>query len=167
MVTKEEIKRYIYDGDKDNELYLLFTRSRYLVFRAREKELQRYQLTPEQAQVLMVVHTMEGRATPAELSRILLRQPHSVSALINRMQSKGLVKKVKDLERKNMVRVTLTKKGEQAYEVTCKRGPIHRILGSLDEGEREDFQQCLDKIMEKARNELGLDRDELPSSEVY
>jgi len=167
MTTQDQVLEYISDGDKDNELYLLFTRSRYLVFRAREKELQRYQLTPEQAQVLLVVHEMEGKATPAELSRLLLRQPHSVSALINRMQEKGLVKKVKDLERKNMVRVTLTKKGEEAYRLTCKRGPIHRIMGSLNESERERFQECLDKIMEKAKAELGMDRDDLPPSEVY
>jgi len=167
MLTYSKNDHFVSDGDSDHELYIQFSRARYLTFRAREKELQRYQLTPEQAQVLTVVHAMNGKATPAELSRILLRQPHSVSALINRMQSKGLVKKVKDLERRNMIRVLLTPKGKQAYELTCKRGPIHRILGSLAEEERERFQQCLDKIMEKARDELGLDRDTLPSSDVY
>ena len=167
MITRKWIDKYYSDGDPDHELYLLFTKARYLTFRAREKELQRYELSPEQAQVLLVVHEMEGRVTPAELSRLLLRQPHSVSALINRMQEKGLVKKVKDLERRNMVRVTLTKKGEEAYWLTCKRGPIHRIMGSLNESERESFQECLDKIMEKAKAELGMDRDNLPSSEVF
>jgi len=165
MITYDKSNNYISDGDVDYELYLLFSRAQYLTFRAREKELQRYKLTPEQAQILCSVQTMNGRAPPAALSRVLLRHPHSISAIIERMEQKGLVRKVKDLARKNLVRVVLTEQGENAYEVTAKRGPIHRIIGNLDEREREHFQQCLEKILEKARIELGMDRDKLPASE--
>lgn len=167
MITYEKLSNLVSDGDSDHELYLLFSKARYLTFRAREKELQRYRLTPEQAQMLFTVKTLNGRTTPTELSRVLLRQPHTVSALVERMEQKGLVKKFKDLGRKNLVRVVLTEQGEKAYEVTAKRGPIHRIMSSLNDMEREYFQQCLEKIMQKARAELGMDRDKLPSSEEY
>jgi len=40
-------------------------------------------------------------------------------------------------------------------------------MGSLNDTEREYFQQCLEKKMQKARAELGMDRDKLPSSEEY
>jgi len=167
MITYNNSNDYVSDGDKDHELYLLFSNARYLTFQAREKELQRYRLTPEQAQVLFTIKTLSGRATPAELSRVLLRQPHTVSALVERMEQKGLVKKFKDLGRKNLVRVVLTEQGEKAYEVTAKRGPIHRILGNLTEEEREYFQRSLGKILEKARMELGMGHDKLPASEEH
>jgi DNA-binding MarR family transcriptional regulator len=161
---KESIK-YFSDEDEFHNLYQVFDRARYLTFRAREKELQRYGLTPEQAQVLFIVQAIKDKATPAEISRFLIRTPYSVSAMVDRMAKKGLVKRVKDLERKNMVRVAITKKGREAYEITTKRGPIRRILSVLDENERRQFQEYLDRIMEKAKEELGLERDDLPPSD--
>jgi DNA-binding MarR family transcriptional regulator len=162
--TGDKIKLFS-DGDEFQDLYLLFARARYLTFRSRERELQRYGLTPEQSQVLFVTQSLKNRATPAAISRLLLRQPHTVSAIVDRMAKKGLIKKSKDLERKNMVRVSLTEKGKDAYELTTKRGPIHRILGSLSKDERQEFHDYLERIMSKAREELGMDRDELPLSE--
>jgi DNA-binding MarR family transcriptional regulator len=160
-----ERNKFFSDGDEFQDLYLLFARARYLTFRARERELQRYGLTPEQSQVLFVTQALKNKATPAAISRLLLRQPHTVSAIIDRMAKKGLIKKSKDLERKNMVRVTVTEKGKEAYEVTTKRGPIHRILSALDKEERQQFRQYLEKVMVKAREELGMDRDDLPPSD--
>ena len=164
MDYNERVK-FFSDGDEFQDLYLLFARARYLTTRAREKELYRYGLTPEQAQVLFVAQALGNKATPAAISRLILRQPHTVSTIVDRMQKKGLVKKVKDLERKNLVRVALTKKGSEAYALTTKRGPIHRILGTLNPEEREVFHGYLAKVMMRAREELGLDRDDLPSSD--
>jgi DNA-binding MarR family transcriptional regulator len=160
-----ERNKFFSDGDEFQDLYLLFARARYLTFRARERELQRYGLTPEQSQVLFVTQGLRNKATPAAISRLLLRQPHTVSAIVDRMAKKGLIKKSKDLERKNMVRVTLTEKGKEAYEVTTKRGPIHRILGILNKDERREFHGFLERVLAKSREELGMDRDELPSSD--
>jgi DNA-binding MarR family transcriptional regulator len=160
-----ERDKFFSDGDEFQDLYLLFARARYLTFRSRERELQRYGLTPEQSQVLFVTQALKNKATPAAISRLLLRQPHTVSAIVDRMAKKGLIKKSKDLERRNMVRVSLTEKGKEAYAVTTKRGPIHRILGTLNKDERKEFHNYLDRVLNKARQELGMDRDELPPSE--
>jgi DNA-binding MarR family transcriptional regulator len=165
MLGYDEKHKFFTDGDEFQDLYLLFARARYLTFRAREKELQKYGLTPEQAQVLFIIQNITEKATPAEISRYILRQPHSVSAIVDRMVKKGLVSKAKDLERKNMVRVVVTDKGMKAYEYTKKRASIHHILSVLDENEREDFRKHLDKVMTRAREELGMDRDNLPSSD--
>jgi DNA-binding MarR family transcriptional regulator len=161
----EERDNFFSDGDEYQDLYLLFARARYLIFRARERELQRYGLTPEQSQVLFVTQALKNKATPAAISRLLLRQPHTVSAIVDRMAKKGLIKKSKDLERRNMVRVTLTDKGKEAYELTTKRGPIHRILGTLNRDERKEFHVYLERVLAKSREELGMDRDELPPSD--
>jgi DNA-binding MarR family transcriptional regulator len=81
------------------------------------------------------------------------------------MARRGLVKKVKDLDRKNLVRVVMTEKGKKTYDLSTKRGPIHRIMNTLDKEEKEVFKGYLQRLLEKARKEIGLDRDELPSSE--
>jgi MarR family transcriptional regulator, organic hydroperoxide resistance regulator len=165
MQYDEEAKFYSAD-DEDQDLWLLLTHTRYAVFRAREKELQRYGVSPEQMSLLFVVQALGNKATPAALARHIIRQPHTVSALVDRMSKRGLVKKVKDLDRKNLVRVVMTEKGKRTYELSTKRGPIHRIMSTLDADEKTEFRNSLVKLLAKARKEIGLDRDELPSSEV-
>jgi DNA-binding MarR family transcriptional regulator len=81
------------------------------------------------------------------------------------MASRGLIKKFKDLDRKNLVRIEITEKGMKAYEQSTKRGPIHRIMGKLSPEEKKQVRQSLEKIYNQARKEIGLDIDRLPSSE--
>jgi MarR family transcriptional regulator, organic hydroperoxide resistance regulator len=162
----DESAKFYSAEDEDQDLWFLLTHARYAVFRAREKELQRYGVSPEQVSLLFVVQALGNKATPAALSRHILRQPHTVSALVDRMARRGLVKKVKDLDRKNLVRVVITEKGQKTYELSTKRGPIHRIMGSLTEDEKKQFRASLEKILAKARKEIGLDRDELPPSDL-
>jgi MarR family transcriptional regulator, organic hydroperoxide resistance regulator len=165
MEYDESAKYYTYE-DEDQDLWMLITHTRYAIFRAREKELQRYGVSPEQVGLLFVVQALGNKATPAAISRHIIRQPHTVSALVDRMARRGLVKKVKDLDRKNLVRVVMTEKGKKTYELSTKRGPIHRILGILEPKERKELRGTLEKLMAKARKEIGLDRDELPPSDV-
>jgi MarR family transcriptional regulator, organic hydroperoxide resistance regulator len=162
----DESAKFYSAEDENQDLWLLLTHTRYAVFRAREKELQRYGLSPEQTGLLFVVRALGDKATPAELSRHLLRQPHTVSALIDRMAKGGLVKKVKDLERKNLVRVLITEKGQSAYELSTKRGPIHRIMQTLNQEEKRIFRGYLERILARARKEIGMDRDNLPASDT-
>jgi DNA-binding MarR family transcriptional regulator len=165
MEYDESAKFYAYE-DEDQDLWLLLTHTRYAVFRAREKELQRYGVSPEQVGLLFVVQALGNKATPAAISRHIIRQPHTVSALVDRMARRGLVKKVKDLDRKNLVRVVMTEKGKKTYDLSTKRGPIHRIMGILSPEEKQEFRTHLEKILAKARKEIGLDRDELPPSDI-
>ncbi len=162
----DESTKFYSAEDEDQDLWLLLTHTRYAIFRAREKELQRYGVSPEQMSLLFVVQALGNKATPAALARHIIRQPHTVSALVDRMAKRGLVKKVKDLDRKNLVRVVMTEKGKKTYELSTKRGPIHRIMSSLDPAQKKEFREQLVKLLAKARKEIGLDRDELPPSEI-
>jgi DNA-binding MarR family transcriptional regulator len=158
MQYDETTKYYSY-SDADYDLWVLLTHTRYAIYRAREKELQRYAVSPEQVGVLFIVQALGNRATPSEIARFILRQPHTVSALIERMAEKGLVKKMHDLDRKNLVRVSLTEKGQKIYDISTKRGPVHRIMGTLNATERSNLQKTLEKLQAQARKEIGLDRE--------
>lgn len=159
MEYDESAKYYSYSDD-DQDLWILLTHTRYAIYRSREKELQRYGVSPEQVSVLFIVQALGNKATPSEISRFILRQPHTVSALIERMSEKGFVKKVHDLDKKNLVRVSLTEKGQKIYENSTKRGPIHRIMGTLTDAERGQLKSTLEKLQTQARKEIGLDREQ-------
>jgi DNA-binding MarR family transcriptional regulator len=164
MMYSDMIKNAV-ESDTDFDFWLLLTRARYAVYRARELELLRYGLTPEQAQVLFVIHSLKEDATPAAIARATFLKSHTISAIVERMEKKGLLKKTRDLERKNRVRVSITKKGEEAFKLSSKRGPIHRIFAGVNEKERAQTGKVLEKILFAAGEELGLNRDSLPPSE--
>ncbi len=158
----DEATRYFSYSDIDHDLWVLLAHARYAVYRSREKELQRYGVSPEQAGILFMVQALGSRATPSEISRFILRQPHTVSALIERMEEKGFVKKVHDLDKKNLVRVSITEKGQKVYEYSTKRGPIHRIMSVFSDEEKDQLRVLLERLHIQARKELGLDREQYP-----
>ncbi len=153
---EEIMNNRLYDPDQYYQLWWLILHTRRAMSKVRAKELSQYGITPEEAAVLFVVQTIGYKATPAEISRWLLRESHSVSSLISRMEKKGLVRRVKDLDRRNLVRVAMTKKGEQAYNQAAKRESIHQIMSHLPEEECQQLTACLERLRDKALEKLGV-----------
>lgn len=143
--------------NEDYELAVLLRHTTDALFRAREKELRKAGISRIQAAVFFILKTITTTATPAAISRRLLRKAHTTSELLNRMAEKGLVKKVKDLERKNQVRVVITEKGEEAYRRSREMGVISRMLACLSPSERSEFGVYLERLRDKALEELGVE----------
>ena len=78
------------------------------------------------------------------------------------MEKAGLVKKSKDLPKKNMVRITITERGQQAYKKSLEAGSISRIMSALSEEKHQQLRSCLEALREKGITEIGVDIDELP-----
>lgn len=147
--------------DQDYNLWVLMRQTRDAMTKAREKELEKYGISSIQAAVLFTVQAIGMEATPAEISRRLVREPHSVSGLLSRMEKQGLIKRVKDLPKRNMVRVEMTEKGEAAYELSTKRVTMHEIIAVLSEEEKRRLWDDLQKLRDRALKLAGIGR-ELP-----
>jgi DNA-binding MarR family transcriptional regulator len=142
------------------ESYRLFLLLRYTadaIHRAREYELKKYKLTPEQAAALVCILSLDNNATQAELSRWLFRLPNSVTILINRMEKLGLVKKKPDSKRKNIVRLSLTRKGYEAYQHSIEFHAFHPIIDALPASKRKELWSSLEIIRAKVFEDLHLD----------
>lgn len=146
---------------EDYELWVLLDQTCAAMMRAKENELRPAGISGMQAAVLFIVKTVNGPATPAEISRWLFREPHSVSGLLNRMEKDGLVRKVKDLDRKNLIRVALTEKGEEAYQRSREMKVISEILSCLTRKKKENLRVYLEALRNKAVGEIGV-RRQLP-----
>jgi len=144
------------DSDRDFKLWVLLRQTCYAMIRARENELRQIGISSRQAAVLSIVKTVTVPATPAEISRWLFRQPHTVSGLLNRMEKQGLMRKVKDLERKNMIRIVLTEKGEQAYQRSRGVKVTDKILSCLSPKKRDSLRTYLKALRNKALEEIGV-----------
>ena len=145
--------------DEDYNLWLFLAQVRAVMLMAREKEVSRYGITASQASVLFVINATGHKATPAEISRWIFRKSPTVSGILNRMEKQGLVRRVKDLERKNKVRVELTEKGREVYNKVSVRESMHRIMASLDRKSRQHLDSCLETLRAATMRYLEEEKD--------
>ena len=147
----------ILDPDPYFRLWWLLTTVREGIWRARRRELQPAGIYVRESSLLFCLSVLGKSATPSQISSLTFRPPHSVSMLLTRMEKKGLIRKVKDLHKKNLIRVEVTEKGQKAYEYAAKRKTIHRIMSRLSEDKRQQLYSCLQDLRDAVFEELGSD----------
>jgi DNA-binding MarR family transcriptional regulator len=144
------------EGDRSYRLLYLYVRLQTL-YTDPEFELKKYGISPEQSGALVCIHSLRNTATPAELSRWLFREPNSITILLNRMQKLGLIKKTADKQRKNIIRLSLTEKGYEAYKHAVEFQVFFPIIDVLPERKRKQLWLLLQTIRDRVFEELRLD----------
>jgi DNA-binding MarR family transcriptional regulator len=114
--------------------------------RARSLELATIGLNMPQALVLYHLKVSKEPMTPMRLARMMHKQPHTVSALVHRMEKQGLLTTKRDMKRKNWVRVSLTKKGEKAIEGWVTATAVPDIMDSLSKKEADALNKATQKL---------------------
>jgi DNA-binding MarR family transcriptional regulator len=141
--------------DQDFNLWILLAQTRALLFSAGEEELSKWNISLMHGWTIFTIKAIGDKATPAEIARWLGREPHTVSSLLSRMMAQGLIVKEKSLDKKNLVRIRLTKKGEQLYEEAISMRPMHDIISVLNKEEHKQLKMLLGKLRDKAQQSLG------------
>lgn len=142
--------------NEDYNLWILLTKARHAIFRARKKELAKHKITPTQALILTNIFSLGDSATTKKISRQVFREFHTVFAQLNIMENAGLTRKIGDFPRKNRFRFVLTEKGREAYHQSAKQESIHKIMSALSKEEFLQLQACLEKLLDAALKELNL-----------
>ena len=146
-------------ADLDFKLWWLIHYLRHTMYRARKKELAKYEISPEQAATLFIVKIL-GPVKTSEISKWILRKPHTVSSMIMGLENKGLVIRIYDLHRRNIFRIQLTERGRQTYRKIMKRdSTIHRIMSPLSREESAQLKLYLEKLWGKALEVLANDAE--------
>jgi len=150
-IIKEQKK-----NDPHVNLYILLDQVDSLITNAVELELKHLRLTQPQARILTMLSREDTPATIDELAKWTLKEFNSVSTLINRMEKKNLIKKVKkpgDLK----TYVTLTEKGSDLYHNKVTERSIHLIFEKLSAKEKDQLELILKKVRNITRDLLGMD----------
>lgn len=156
----EESGKLSLQGTDDNyvwDLYVLLRQTNDSIYRSRGKDMARYGLSPAQAGALNVIHSLGEDATPLEVSRWMFREPHSISILLTRMESKGLIKKSPFPNSKKMIKISLTKKGYKAYENSLEMESIRNIFSVLSKTKQKQLYTLLEELRSSALKSLSFD----------
>jgi len=156
--TNEEL------NDNDYQLWITLDHLRYMIFRARKMELARYNITPEQARILYILHRSGDSITINQMMDSTQRQHHSISTLIDRMMAKGLVRKVKIPGKGRRLNIVITKKGQDLIK-TMTRDSFTKIFSCLSEEDKQEMIARLCRLIVSAYQALGIEYKPLPVSD--
>jgi DNA-binding MarR family transcriptional regulator len=132
----------------------LIIQTRDLLVKLENRELSKHGLTIIQFAVLDLVSMLGNDATPTEISNRLLRQPHTISGLLIRMENDGLVTRTKNPDSKRNVNIGLTEKGRQLLERARNVGSSHDLRTYCSEEEIQQLIASLKKIRRYALSSL-------------
>ena len=149
-------------ADKDYTLLTSLLQVADIFVKIRERELLPQNLSATAADILFLVDAMGKDVIPAKISRMLIREPHSISGILLRMEKQGLLKRAKNMERKNLIRVTLTSKGETMLKQVMKKEGVNHVLSKLTEEQRRQLKQSLAALKDAGMKELKLSPKALP-----
>ena len=76
-------------ADRDYKLWALLYQAFYAVYRAWQRELSQYGLSPSRDSILFAIEAIGNKATPSQLSKWLPQEPNSISILLTRMVKQG------------------------------------------------------------------------------
>jgi len=140
--------------DDDYNLIALINQTGHAFSLARTRELATRGLSMMRAAVLLVLQVRDNNATPTEISQWLLREPHTISALLDRMERDGLIRRYRDLHKRNTVRVAMTEKGRTAYQESLERETFHSVMSVLSDEEREQLRCVMTKLWLRVLQEV-------------
>jgi len=149
-------------ADREYTLVAQITQVADILVKVRERELLPQNLSATAAEILFLVDAMGEEVTPARITRMLLREPHSVSGILMRMEAHGLIKRAKDMARRNLIRITLTSKGEKALKQAMKLEGTTHVLSKLTAAQQKELKATLTVLKEAGVKELRLSPKALP-----
>lgn len=141
-------------SDRDFIIWALLNQAKDTLFKVRGNELNQYGISATESQVLFTINDLGGRTTPAAISRRVYREHNTVTALLGRMEKKGLISKVRDQERKNIWRIDMTEKGKGVLRQSAKMESIHMVISILSDDELKQLETYLRKIRDNALKQL-------------
>ncbi|MFC2040226.1 MarR family winged helix-turn-helix transcriptional regulator [Chloroflexota bacterium] len=139
-----------------HDLWVLLRRTGHIAQKVRDRELSQCGLSAVRSGVLSIVHDLKGKATTAEIARQLLQEDHSISYLLTKMAEEGILEKTVDPDRKNMLRIALTKKGRTMRKKSIdNRENLVKMMSVLSEEECRQMKMYLQRIQDCAAKILG------------
>lgn len=143
-------------ANKDYTLYIQLQQVADIFTKIRERELLDQNLSATAADILFLVDAMGEDVTPAKITRMFIREPHSISGILMRMEKHGLIKRTKNMDRKNQIRITLTAKGERALSQAIKKKGTTNVLARITPEQRSKLTKALSILKEAGKKELRL-----------
>jgi len=123
-----------------------------------EARLLEVDSTPETVGVLWACRDYPGPLRPAELARLVFRAPHTIAAMLNRLEKQGLIERIPKAPGHPFTEVKLTRKGEKACSprIEILKDVIAETMSVLSEGELVQLMEVTRELQLRALDMLKM-----------
>ena len=130
-------------------VWTLMIQAYRLMWNQRKKDFDKLGISGEMAGVLLAIETSSGPITPSEIARQLVRTPQAVAQILTRMENKGLIRRIKDFEQKNKIRLEATEKADELFLQMGDRQGMVEFLSVLSQDECRQLMTLLKSLRRK------------------
>ena len=147
----------------EHRLWIIFHHAYDTMVKCEEQEAQKASITNQQLLVLWMIEFIgENTERPViitELVPYLNRSIASISAIIYRMEKKGLLKTTRDLPDRRSFRIEITPRGKRLYSegVQYNRNLLKAMLSVFSPEEMKILTMLLTKFKDKASELCHID----------
>jgi DNA-binding MarR family transcriptional regulator len=148
-------------SESNYNLAILLSKVNHSLLLSRQKELRQYLIPIRQAHILRTLKALGSKATTSEVARQVERRVGVVSKQAICMEKEGLIKRIKNTPKSNLLTLELTEKGLDLAESSRYSKSIDAILSCLTKEEHRQMELSLNKIiikLEKYSRALYKDR---------
>ncbi len=129
------------------------------VARAIERDLIRVGVSLPQAIALQVIGTADGAVTATQLAGYMGQERQSMTGLIDRMELKHWIERVRDLPDRRAIRLQLTEAGKQKLEeilpITFRA--VVAIFSRFSDDELRGMSRTFEAVYDAAATQPGMD----------
>jgi DNA-binding MarR family transcriptional regulator len=150
--TRRSDKQAALHSSKTISTWILLDFSRFAISKLRDMELSQKGLTSEQTAILKILINRNGSSTINIIANYWMRQPHSVSTLINRMVKQGMVEKIKHPKNKEF-EIVITEKGRELHDQLAQES-LDEVFSNLSMEDLQRLSQYLEVLLIKSRKML-------------
>ena len=139
--------------NREEEAFLNLQRTASLLLLALGRELKAYDLTPAQYNALRILRGAGSQAlTCGEIGERLVSPGPDVTRLLDRLEARQLVTRLRDEDDRRVVRARITAPGQALLEDLD--APVEQALGGLLGHLGEEKLRQLVQLLEQAREKL-------------
>jgi DNA-binding MarR family transcriptional regulator len=163
----EEMTMYDYEfGALSLTAWAQLRHTWFAMNRVAEARLLEVDSTPETVGVLWACRDYPGPLHPAEIARLVFRAPHTVAAMLNRLEREGLIERIPKAPGHPLTEVKLTARGEEACSprVDILKEVIAETMAVLSEEQLVELLELTRVLQLKALNMLQMKLKPSPGS---
>ena len=133
-------------------IWMLFHQTYNSILRYENKEFSKIGISAQQHAVLMAIMQTEGPVTPSQIAKLVDRNANSITLILDRMEKSGLINRIRNVDDRRSLLVSVTDKGEKILREGIGIGwnVIQDLLGELSEEELVTISDSMGKLRLKA-----------------
>ncbi len=154
MNLQHELGLQVPFEDIRHEAVLNVVRTATLLSAKASQLFRKYDLTEAQFNVLFALKFSSGDTTQAELGKRLVVTRASVTSVLDKLESKGLVRRIDVPQNRRIHHVELTAKGTKLFDRVepIYRGEVHSVLDDFSKDECASLIDYMEKIRSRVQD---------------